>query len=55
MGYVAGDEVDIPALAVGDVFVKFNYVRDEPLFGIPVRPLLATATLDQAVRGEEPL
>ncbi|MFJ9117446.1 hypothetical protein ACIRJO_18030 [Streptomyces sp. NPDC102394] len=55
MGYVAGDEVDMSALAVGDVFVAFNYVRDEPLFGIPVRPLPATGMLDQAVRGEEPV
>ncbi|MCZ4608871.1 hypothetical protein O3S80_34960 [Streptomyces sp. Lzd4kr] len=54
MGYVAGDEVDISALALGEVLVKVNYVREEPLFGIPVRPLLATAMLDQAVRGEEP-
>ncbi|MBK3627001.1 DUF4935 domain-containing protein [Streptomyces sp. MBT49] len=51
MGYVAGDEVDISAVAVGDAFVKFNYVREEPLFGIPVRPLLAAGTLDQAVKG----
>ena len=55
MGYVAGDEVDISALAVADVLVKFNDVRDELQFGIPVRPLLVTATLDQAVRGKEPL
>ncbi|WP_432021385.1 hypothetical protein [Streptomyces sp. 1222.5] len=54
MGYVAGNEVDISAPALSEVFVKVNYVRDEPLFGIPVRPLPATGTLDQRVRREEP-
>lgn len=54
MGYAANDEVDVSALIMGEVFVEVNYVRDEPLFGIPVRYLPATGTLDQAVRREEP-
>jgi hypothetical protein len=39
MGYVAAYELDISALVRGDAFVNVGYVRGDPLFGVPERPL----------------